>query len=73
MGHKKILIVDDHSILRKGRAMVIDQEPDIVDAGEAEDVQGRLDMIEALKHDVVIVDISLTRVSGIYLSNTTHL
>ena len=73
MGHKKILIVDDHPILRKGLAMVIDQEPDLVVAGEAEDVPGGLDMIEAVKSDVVIVDISLPGVDGIELIKTMKL
>jgi len=73
MGHKKILIVDDHPILRKGLAMVIDQEPDLVVAGEAEDVPGGLDMIEAVKPDVVIVDISLPGVDGIELIKTMKL
>lgn len=73
MGHKKILIVDDHPILRKGLAMVIDQEPDLIVAGEAEDVPGGLDMIEAVKPDVVIVDISLPGVDGIELIKTMKL
>jgi len=73
MGHKKILIVDDHPILRKGLAMVIDQEPGLVVAGEAEDVPGGLDMIEAVKPDVVIVDISLPGVDGIELIKTMKL
>ena len=73
MGRRKILIVDDHPILRKGLAMVIDQEPDLVVAGEAEDVPGGLDMIEAVKPDVVIVDLSLPGVDGIELIKTMKL
>lgn len=73
MGRKKILIVDDHPILRKGLAMVIDQEPDLVVAGEAEDVPGGLDMIEVVKPDIVIVDLSLPGVDGIELIKTMKL
>ncbi|MCU0575762.1 MAG: response regulator transcription factor [Desulfobacterota bacterium] len=73
MGRRKILIVDDHPILRKGLAMVIDQEPDLVVAGEAEDVPGGLDMIEVLKPDIVIVDLSLPGVDGIELIKTMKL
>jgi DNA-binding NarL/FixJ family response regulator len=65
MGRRKILIVDDHPILRKGLAMVIDQEP--------EDVPGGLDMIEVLKPDIVIVDLSLPGVDGIELIKTMKL
>ena len=73
MGRRKILIVDDHPILRKGLSMVIDQEPDLVVAGEAEDVPGGLDMIETIKPDVVIVDLSLPGVDGIELIKTMKL
>lgn len=73
MGRRKILIVDDHPILRKGLAMVIDQEPDLVVAGEAEDVPAGLDMIEAVKPDIVIVDLSLPGVDGIELIKTMKL
>ena len=55
----KILIVDDHPILRKGLGMVIDQEQDLVVIGEAEDVQGALEMIDTLNPDLVIVDLAL--------------
>ncbi|HPR54326.1 MAG TPA: response regulator transcription factor [Deltaproteobacteria bacterium] len=73
MGRRKILIVDDHPILRKGLAMVIDQEPDLVVAGEAEDVPAGLDMIETVKPDIVIVDLSLPGVDGIELIKTMKL
>ena len=53
--------------------MVIDQEPDLIVAGEAEDVQGTLDMIERLAPDLVIVDISLPGVDGIELIKTMKL
>lgn len=73
MGRRKILIVDDHPILRKGLAMVIDQEPDLVVAGEAEDVPTGLEMIEAISPDIVIVDLSLPGVDGIELIKTMKL
>jgi len=73
MTRRKILIVDDHPILRRGLSMVIDQEPDLIVAGEAEDVQGTLDMIERLAPDLVIVDISLPGVDGIELIKTMKL
>jgi len=67
---KKILIVDDHPILRKGLTLFINQEPDLVVAGEAEDAHHALDMIDALKPDMVIVDISLPGIDGIELIKT---
>jgi len=73
MGRMKILIVDDHPILRKGLAMVINQEPDLVVSGEAEDANEALEMIESLMPDVVIVDLSLPGVDGIELIKTMKL
>jgi DNA-binding NarL/FixJ family response regulator len=69
----KILIVDDHPILRKGLSMVINQEPDLMVIGEAEDAQTALEMIESLMPDLVIVDLSLPGVDGIELIKTTKL
>jgi DNA-binding NarL/FixJ family response regulator len=73
MVRRKIMIVDDHPILRKGLAMVIDQEPDLTVVGEAEDVQSALGMIEGLNPDLVIVDLALPGVDGIELIKTMKL
>ncbi len=73
MERMRILVVDDHPILRRGLSMVIDQEPDLMVAGEAENAQIALEKIEALKPDIVIVDISLPGVDGIELLKTIKL
>lgn len=64
---KRVLIVDDHPILRKGLSLLINQETDLMVGGEAENAQRALEMIEALKPDLVIVDISLPGIDGIEL------
>ena len=64
---KKIVIVDDHPLMRKGLSTVINQEPDLSVEGEAEDASKALDMIETRKPDLVIVDISLPGIDGIEL------
>ncbi len=64
---KRILIVDDHPILRKGLSMLINQEADLVVDGEAEDARKAMEMIESMKPDMVIVDISLPGIDGIEL------
>ncbi len=63
----RILIVDDHPIVRKGLAQLIDQEPDLVVAGEAEDADGALEFLKRDMPDLAIVDISLQGVDGIEL------
>ncbi|HNY65619.1 MAG TPA: response regulator transcription factor [Deltaproteobacteria bacterium] len=73
MAKMKLMIVDDHPILRKGLAMVINQEPDLEVAGEAEDAQTALKMIEDISPDLVIVDLSLPGIDGIELIKTMKL
>jgi len=64
---KKIVIVDDHPILRKGLSMLINQEADLAVAGEAGDARKAMELIESLKPDMVIIDISLPGVDGVEL------
>jgi DNA-binding NarL/FixJ family response regulator len=64
---KKIFIVDDHPIVRQGLTQLINQEPDLVTCGEAEDAPSALRAIERLIPDLVIVDVSLKGRSGIEL------
>jgi DNA-binding NarL/FixJ family response regulator len=64
---KKVLVVDDHPIVREGLADLIDKEKDIVVCGWAENIPQTLKAIETLKPDVVTVDISLEGASGLEL------
>jgi DNA-binding NarL/FixJ family response regulator len=64
---RKILIVDDHPILRKGLTLLINQESDLVVCAEAEHAQMALESLEAVVPDMAIVDISLPGIDGIEL------
>jgi DNA-binding NarL/FixJ family response regulator len=64
---RRLLIVDDHPILRKGLSMLINQEPDLVVEGEAEDGRRVMEMVETMRPDLVIIDISLPGMDGIDL------
>lgn len=55
----RILIVDDHQIVRQSLSHLINQEPGLRVCGEAEDAPGALQAIAAKKPDIVILDISL--------------
>lgn len=55
----RILIVDDHPLMRKGLAQTIADEPGMEVCGEAADINEALRKIEVLKPDIAIVDLSL--------------
>jgi len=64
---KKIFIVDDHPVFRKGLAQLIDEEEDLRITGEAESVARAIQLIQKSLPDLVIVDITLKDKSGIDL------
>lgn len=63
----RVFIVDDHPIVRQGLKLLIDQEPDLMVCGEAENARSVLPAIQDLKPDIAIIDISLGHDSGIEL------
>ncbi len=64
---RKVLIVDDHPLVREGLTDLINKEKDIVVCGWAKDIPQTIKAIEKLKPDVVTVDISLEKASGLDL------
>ncbi len=65
---KRVLIVDDHPIVRHGLQQMLNQEHDLIVCGEAGSAAEALEKIEELKPDVTIVDISLETLNGIELT-----
>lgn len=63
----RVLIVDDHPIVRHGIVQLLRQEPDILVCGEAEDTQAAISLVSSLKPDLVLLDISLKGSDGIKL------
>lgn len=66
-GKTRILLVDDHAIVRFGMAQVINKQADLTVCGEEENASRALDAIAALKPELVIADISLKDSSGLEL------
>jgi DNA-binding NarL/FixJ family response regulator len=64
---KRILIVDDHPLVRTGFVQLISDEPDLEVCGEAADETEALQKVAALKPDLVIIDLSLAGGSGMNL------
>jgi DNA-binding NarL/FixJ family response regulator len=64
---KRILLVDDHAVVRFGMAALINRENDMTVCGEQEDARNALTAIGVLRPDLVIADISLKDSSGLEL------
>lgn len=63
----RILLVDDHAVVRYGIAQLINRQNDLVVCGEEEDASRAMTAIGVLKPDLVIADISLKDSSGLEL------
>lgn len=61
----RVIIADDHAIVREGTRHILDQEADIEVVGEARDGAEAVALAETLKPDVAIVDISMPVIGGI--------
>lgn len=64
---KRILLVDDHAVVRFGIAQLINRQSDLVVCGEEEDARKALDAIVRLKVELIIADLSLKDSSGLEL------
>ena len=69
----RILIVDDHPLMRKGLAMTLNTEPDIEVCCQADSAEDAMTLLEASAPDLAIVDISLPGMSGIEFIKHMHL
>ena len=65
MNQIRVLLVDDHAILREGLRARLELEPDLQVVGEAEDGRAAVEQARQLHPDVVIMDISMPLLNGI--------
>jgi DNA-binding NarL/FixJ family response regulator len=70
MAPLRILIGDDHATVRQGLKLLIDSQPDMGVVGEAADGDGVLKQAEALKPDVIVIDISMPGMNGLIATRT---
>lgn len=68
----KIVIVDDHPLVRKGLAAVISMQPDVQFAGEATNELEALALLENTRPDLVLLDLKLADESGLDLIVTAR-
>jgi DNA-binding NarL/FixJ family response regulator len=61
----RVLLADDHAIVREGLKTLINREPDMEVVGEAGDGRAAVARAEALRPDVVVMDLSMPEVNGL--------
>lgn len=61
----RILLADDHGVVRKGLRFLLESEPGLEVVGEAADGRQAVDMAAELKPDVIVMDIAMPRLNGI--------
>src|SRR5271170_769922 len=61
----RILLADDHTLIRGGLRLLVEQQPDLVVVGEAEDGRQAVAMADSLKPDVAVLDIGMPNLNGI--------
>jgi len=62
---KKVLLVDDHPLMRLGMSQLIDRQPDLFVCGQAEDANEALKSVANLNPDVVVLDLTLKDSDGL--------
>lgn len=61
----RILLADDHAILRDGIRALLNDEPDMQVVGEADNGRGAVEQARALRPDIIIMDIGMPLLSGL--------
>jgi two-component system response regulator NreC len=64
----RVVVVDDHTLMRQGLVGLLDEDPDLVVVGQAGDASSALDIIEETRPNVVLMDVGLPGVSGLELT-----
>jgi DNA-binding NarL/FixJ family response regulator len=66
----RVVLAEDHRIMREGLRMVLDREPDIEVVGESGDGISAIRVAQTLRPDVVVMDISMPNVNGLQATET---
>ncbi len=61
----RVVLADDHHLVRKGFRALLDQEPDIEVVGEAVDGREAMRLVEQLRPDVLVMDLEMPGMSGL--------
>jgi DNA-binding NarL/FixJ family response regulator len=61
----RLLLVDDHTMVRRGLRLILDAEPDLRVVAEAGDGVEALDLVRRMDVDLVVLDVSMPRMTGL--------
>jgi len=61
----KVLLVDDHAIIREGLRSLLEKQPDMEVVADVDDGRRAVEMVRELSPDVVIMDVTMPRLGGI--------
>ncbi len=68
----RILLADDHAVLRSGLKALLDLEPDMQVVGEASNGLEATELAQTLKPDVIVMDISMPEMDGLAAASAIH-
>lgn len=71
-GKIRVLLADDHAVLRSGLRALLNLEPDMEVAGEASNGREAIDLAQTLKPDVIVMDISMPEMDGLAAAKAIH-
>lgn len=66
----RILVADDHAIVRQGLTLLIDSQPDMEVVAQAADGKAALERADSVKPDIVVMDISMPGMNGLVATRT---
>jgi len=69
-GKIRVLLADDHQVMRQALARLLNDRPDISVVGEAEDGVEAVELTRQLRPDVIVMDVSMPRMDGISATRT---
>jgi|SRR5215472_5605034 len=72
MNQIRVLLADDHTLIRAGLRMVVTSQPDLIVIGEANNGREAVALADKLKPDVVVMDIGMPSLNGIEACRHVH-
>jgi len=68
----RVLLADDHAVMRQGLAALLQEEPDIEIVGQASDGRMAVELASQLRPDVIVMDVTMPRMGGVEATRLVH-